>query len=341
MKNVMISLVIVNYNTKTFLKNCLSSIEREVGVSILPEIIVFDNNSSDGSQTFIRNNYPKVKLIESKQNLGFGGANNRAAKVARGEYLFFLNPDTKLDKHCLSRLLAFAKKLPNKDFILISKQMTYDDKHFLQLGLASDIFGFPNSAYDANGSRQIRHIFYADGAALFIPKRTFEKLGGFDEEMFMYQEDIDLSWKAHLMKIKLYPVSEAIVFHKAGAVSGGGISRGNSYKTTFFRRYYAERNLLRNLLKNYSWWNLLWVLPLNFFINLGEFALFLLLLQPKVASIYLKAYWWNIANIKSTLKKRRWIQKKRKVPDKNILRRMNKAPSKLYLLKRVGVPIIK
>jgi len=337
---ISISIIIVNYNTEQFLRACLASIRKQ-RIEEESEIIVFDNNSIDNSKKIIKNEYKEVRLIESKKNLGFAEANNRAAEIVAGKYIFFLNPDTKLDKNCLFILLNYAKKIKDKEFILIPKHVFYDKGKFLTLGSAADIFGYPNSAYSDDGKRQIRPIFYADGAAIFMPKNTFMKLGMFDEELFMFQEDIDLSWKAHLLGIKLYPVAGAVMFHKVGAVAGGGAIKGRKYKTNLFRRYLAERNLLRNLIKNYSLYNLIWIVPLNFLINLLEVALFLLLLKPKVSFIYLRAYWWNLLNIKSTLNKRAWIQKRRIVSDKKILSGMIKIPSKFYLLARVGIPKFK
>lgn len=329
----------MNYNARTFLRKCLNSIKMQQMKDDI-EVIIFDNNSTDDSKELIKKEYRKVKLIESERNLGFAEANNCATKIATEEYIFFLNPDTRLDKDCISILLNFAKRVKDEDFILIPKQVSYDKGKFLTLGLAADIFGYPNTAYSDNGKRQIRPIFYADGAAFFIPKKTFIKLGMLDEELFMFQEDIDLSWKAHLMGIKLYPVANAVVFHKVGAVAGGGLAEGKKYETNLYRRYLSERNLLRNMIKNYSFYNLIWILPLNFLINLLEIMLFLLLKKPKVSLCYLRAYGWNFRNIKSAFNKRVWIQNHRIVPDRKILNQMVKIPSKLYLLVRVGIPKI-
>lgn len=334
-----ISIIIVNYNSGSFLKKCIDSIKKQ-RIKANVEIVVFDNNSHDNSLKIVKNEYKDVRVIENKRNLGFAEGNNRAVKVATGEYVFFLNPDTKLERNCLKILLDYAKKVKNKDFILVPKQVSYDEGKFLTLGLAVDIFGYPNTAYISDGKKQIRPIFYADGAAIFIPKHTFVKLGMFDGDMFMYQEDIDLCWKAHLMDIKLYPVADAVVFHKVGAVAGGGLISGKKYETNLFRRYLSERNLLRNLLKNYSFYNLIWILPLNFLINCLEITLFLILMKPRVSLIYLKAWLWNISNFKSVVKKRRWIQARRVVPDKAIFSKMSRIPSKLFLLARVGVPTV-
>ncbi len=335
-----ISVIIVSYNTEKYLRACLSSLRIQSG-DIQTEVIIFDNHSQDGTIELVRREYPLVKLIAHSENLGFAKANNEAAKQATGKYLLFINPDTKLDPDCLKILLSAAKDQASQDFLLIPKQVTYETGDFLCLGLAADIFGYSNTAYATDGAKQIRPIFYADGAAFFLPRETFLKLGLFDEGFFMYQEDIDLSWKAHLMKMKLIPIPDAIVSHKVGAVAGGGLAKGRSYETNFFRRQQAERNLLCNLLKNYSGVNLLWILPLYLIFNFGEFVLFLLLLKPKTSTIYLKSYWWNVANLRQTLAKRSWIQKRREVPDREILAKMVKIPSKLFLLFRVGIPTVK
>lgn len=335
-----ISIIIVNFNAEPYLRPCLDSVINQGGENET-EIIVVDNHSQDESITILRREYPQVTLLENLANLGFAKACNQAARIAQGRYLFFLNPDTKLAPDCLKTLLHLAKDQTGQDFILIPQQVSYDGTRFVSQGLAVDIFGYPNTAYSPDGARLVRPIFYADGAALFLPTATFVKLGMFDENYFMYQEDIDLSWKAHLMQVPLIPVKEAIVHHKVGAIAGGGSEKEKSYTTSYLRRYQVEKNLLSNLIKNYSLPSLAWILPLYFFLNLLEFFLFLLLLKPKTSFVYPQAYWRNLKKLASILKKRKWIQKQRLVSDRAILAKMVKIPSKFFLLARAGIPKIK
>jgi GT2 family glycosyltransferase len=335
------SIVIVTYNSEKWIEKCLVSIRRAIEEIDDPiEVVVVDNSSTDRTREIIGVRFSWVKVIPLYENLGFGRANNLAVKEIMSKYLFFLNPDTFLEKMALYYLLKYAKNKERvtSNFILIPKLFTYDKKKFLGAGLAVDIFGYPLPAYNNSDFKKIRPIFYAEGAALFIPQKTFHLIGGFDEEMFMYQEDIDLAWKAHLLGIKLYVVDEAVVFHEVGASAGGGIKKGSRYTTTLFRRRLVERNIIRNLIKNYSWHTLIWVLPLNFFINFLEFFIFIIVGRPRAALIYPQAYWWNLVHLTSTLSKRRWIQGKRKIADGEIMKKMSKIPSKVYILKELGIP---
>lgn len=332
-----ISIIIVNYNAAQYLPACLDSVLAQTEPNLV-EILVFDNHSKDASLNLIRQKYPQVQLITSGENLGFAKGNNLAVNQARGHFLFFLNPDTKLAPQCLETLVNLAQSQTTKDFILLPKQVAYDSDRFLSCGLAADLFGNPNSAYSPDGEKQLRPIFYADGAAFFLPQDTFDKLGMFDENHFMYMEDIDLSWKAHLMRIPLMPVKEAAVHHQVGAVAGGGLAQKRGYTTNLFRRYYAERNLLYNLLKNYSWVSLTWILPGYLVINFATGLFFFLLAQPKVSLAYGRALWWNITHLNTIRKKRNWIQSRRIVTDREVRKLMTKIPSQLFLLARSGIP---
>jgi len=180
--------------------------------------------------------------------------------------------------------------------------------------------------------------FFCDGAAMFLPKRTFTKLGMFDDDLVMFNEDIDLSWKAHLLDIPLINAPEAIVYHFSGGSMRGGIRREKIYETTYFRRYMGERNAIRNILKNYSLVMLLWLLPLYVLINIGEMFVFFVFLKFRAALQYLKAWGWNILNIKSTLKKRLWIQKRRVVNDFRILANMYWGSGKLKAFVSIKIP---
>jgi len=218
---------------------------------------------------------------------------------------------------------------------MVPMQLGYDDKKFLNCGLGLDVFGFPiNEGTD-------KKFFYADGAAIFMYKKDFISLGMFDEGLFMIMEDIDLSWKARLLGVSLERVKNAVIYHKSGHAIGTGGRETDGFSTTLFRRYHGEKNIIRNELKNYSLLNLIWVLPINLLINLSETTLFLLLGKRELALVYVRAYIWNIKNIRDTLKKRSWIQSRRVVGDSSIINSMYKGSARLKLLLEAGVPRVK
>lgn len=323
-----ISVIVLNWNGKNWLKKCFDSLKNQTFRDF--EVILVDNASFDGSVEYIKKHFSWVKLIQHKENLGYAKANNNAVKNTLGKYLFFLNCDTWLDKNCLRNLWEQTER---KEGIFAPQQMSYDQKKFLSCGMGCDIFGYPGS------KREGRKPFYADGAALFVKKDLFNILGMFDEKTFFSYEDADLSWRALLLGYDIIPVPQAVVYHEIGATLTGGDIKDKGYSTAIWRRYLGERNNLRNILKNYHFLTLLWILPLYLSINLTEIILFLVTGRLKVIrDCYLKAWWYNIINFGDTWRWHRRIRSKRKVNDWQILKRMEWKVEKLAVFKRVGIP---
>lgn len=323
-----ISIIIVNYNGSRYLENCLKSLKESDFFGY--EIILVDNNSTDKSLELVEIKFPKIKIIKNKDNLGFSKANNQGASLALGDYLFFLNFDTKLHPKTLNYLV---KALDNDDNLGVAgcQTLTYDGKDFGQAGIGIDIFGFPLKVNNNN--------FYIEGSGLFIRKSLFEKLNGFDKKYFMFHEDIDLCWRARLLGYKIMAVKKAILYHAAGATTKGIIVSGR-YQTTFTRRYLCERNNLRTLLKNYSSKTLFFVLPVYLLINFFEISLFILIGNPRLSFCYFKSFNWNLKCFPDTLKQRESIQKTRIVSDDKILKNMYLGSAKLAAIRKLGLPFV-
>ena len=306
-----VSIIIVTYKSYDYLKSCLSSITGNY------EIIVYDNCPQKNN---IKKLFPKVKYISDPTNPGYAAANNNAAKIATGDYLFLLNPDTKILPSTIPSLLKTAK--PNQ--ISACQIQNYSGQKTHHCGIGVDIFGFPVN----NGK-----IFYAEGSALFISKNLFNKLGGFDNRYFMFHEDIDLCWRAWLSGAKVICQPQAKICHAIGSTSGGTTpSKKQPYRTTLLRRYYAERNNICTLLKNYQPFTLLFILPIYLLINLFE-----IIFLPKLFLYYLKAYAWNIINLPQTLR----LRQNRQISDFAIFKKMSFIPGKLINLLKLGLPKIK
>lgn len=321
----------MNFNCKNYLKKCLDSLSSQSCQDY--ELFIVDNASTDGSLEYLKTLDPNITIIANRKNLGYAKANNEAVKYVGGEYLFFLNCDTWLDKNCLKNLLRRVEK---NEGIFTPKQMSYDGRSFISCGLGCDIFGYPCSIH------RDKKLFYADGAALFIKKDLFVELGMFDERTFFSFEDIDLSWIALLQGYNVIPVQDAIVYHASGGTLKGGLIKGSKYITNIWRRYLGERNNLRNILKNYHLFTLFWILPLYLSINLAEMLLFSFIGKFKVVkNCYLKAWWYNILNFPDTWKQHREIQKKRKIGDWEIFKRMEWKIAKFQVLRKVGIPKFK
>lgn len=229
------SFVIINYKTKELTANCLESIIKNCQGDF--EMIVVDNNSSDGSVVFLQEKFgEKIKIITNQENVGFGRANNQAAKIARGTYLFFLNSDTLV-----------------KENILPPLQVCFDD---LQTGMAAPRLVLPDGSPQeyANGSLPsfFKSLFrlreknpkleWLSGAALVVKKDVFEKVGGFDEKYFMYFEDMDLGWQIKMAGFGAVLAEDAKVVHFGGkSLVEKGRRKKFYYESQdyFYRKYFG------------------------------------------------------------------------------------------------------
>jgi len=235
MDNTDVSVVIVNWNTEELLYKCIKSIKDNTS-EIRYEIIVIDNNSADGSTLMMKRKFPDCKLIESKENLGFGKGNNRAAKEASGKYILFLNPDTQLITNTLYSSVRFLET--HKEFGALGCKLIFPDhsiqyvcartfptplNQFCELAMLNRLF--PKSRlfssiemkyWDHTTSREIDCI---SGAYMMVRKAIINKLQGFDENIFMYADDVDLCYRIKQEGWKLYYLADEEIIHYAGVSS--------------------------------------------------------------------------------------------------------------------------
>ena len=330
-----ISIIILNWNGKEYLANCFDSISHQIFKDY--EVILVDNNSSDGSVDFTRRRFPWVNIVELEENKGFVGGNNIGAEKATSEYLFFLNNDTKLDPRCLETLLEHSEHHAEVG-ILGCRQYSYDGKHIIEESGAYDILGYP-----CRGIYSDNKTFYVYGASLFIKRELFSEIDGFDPKYFNKCEDIDLCWRARLLGYDVKCLPTAIIYHKWGAATFvEQIGKRKKYTATIFGGYLGERNSLRNVLKNYSFILLLFVLPARLLMNILEIAFFMLIGKFYVVKkVYIRGWWWNILNFRDTWSKRRKIQSTRKVSDLKIMKKMLFRYGKIDQFLQVGIPKVR
>lgn len=197
-----LSVVILNYNVRYFVEQCIRSVQTAIR-NIDAEIIVIDNNSPDDSCAMLRTLFPEITLIENKENVGFSKANNQAVAVAKGEYLCILNPDTAVSEETFSQCLSYASTVPNMgalgtylmdgtgNFLPESKRNVPTPKASLLklLGFVKKYYAYkvPNESAGK--------VAVLVGAYMFLKREIYNEVGGFDEDYFMYGEDIDLSYK--------------------------------------------------------------------------------------------------------------------------------------------------
>lgn len=236
-----ISIVIVNYNTKEFLRNCLRSIRESISSKISYEIIVVDNASTDGSPSAIlniKNKISNIKTILNNRNLGFSKANNQAIKVAqKSRYVLFLNPDTLIEKNSIEKMIRFMDE--NKDAgaatcKVVMPNGKIDDAthrgfptpwnafcHFVGLAKLfpkSKLFsGYTLSWLDLNMTHEIDVLA---GAFMLVRREAGKEIGWWDEDYFFYGEDIEFCYQLKQGGWKIYYVPQASILHYKG-VSGG------------------------------------------------------------------------------------------------------------------------
>ncbi|MGA2400204.1 MAG: glycosyltransferase family 2 protein [Syntrophobacteraceae bacterium] len=230
------SVCIANYNGIDLIGPCLDSVFAQ-DFSPPVEIIVHDDASSDESVAFIREHYPRVKLIAGMENVGFCISNNRMAAHASGEYLLLLNNDATLRPDALKTLHEFASRqeVPG---ILGLPQYDMRTGELLDVGNRLDLF--LNAIPNLNTKR--RNVAYIMGACLWIPRRLWQELGGFPEWFHTHTEDVFLCCSARLKGYPVLNLPDSGFDHLVGTSLGGGKLVGGRMRTTYRRRALAERN---------------------------------------------------------------------------------------------------
>ena len=229
-----LSIIIISYNTKKLLENCLGSIYKDLPKDF--EVIVVDNASEDGSVNLVENRFKDVHLILNKKNLGFAKANNQGIKKAKGEYVLLLNSDTETTVKNLQNLISFAESKPKAG--IISPQLNNPDKTIQQNGgglpWLLNVFAWqffldeipilthlftPYQREDLELYTKNNKTGWVSGAAMLIRKTCLDDLDGLDEKIFMYAEDVDICIRAQKAGWQTWVTAEAKVMH-IGHASG-------------------------------------------------------------------------------------------------------------------------
>ncbi|HBF87280.1 MAG TPA: glycosyl transferase family 2 [Bacteroidales bacterium] len=227
-----LSIVIVNYNVKHFIEQCLHSVQ--AGIKNIPsEVFVVDNNSVDGSCSMIKEKFSWVKLIENKKNVGFAVANNQAIKESIGKYVLLLNPDTLVEENTFEKIVSFMESTPDAGGLgvkMIDGKGNFlpESKRALPTPMVAfyKIFGlsklFPTSKTFSRyhlgflDKTKIHEVDVLSGAFMLLRKETLDKIGLLDETFFMYGEDIDLSYRITKAGYKNYYFPETTIIHYKG-----------------------------------------------------------------------------------------------------------------------------
>jgi O-antigen biosynthesis protein len=270
-----LSVIIVNYNVRHFLEQCLHSVQKAVQ-GIAAELTVIDNNSADGSVGYLQSRFPGVNFISNTENLGFAKACNQGVKKASGKYILFLNPDTIIPEDSIKKCISFLTAHPEAGALGIkmidgSGQFLKESKRSFPEPATSlyKLFGL-SRLFPRSKTFSKYHLGYLDenknsevdvlaGAFMIVKKEVLDKVGSFDEIFFMYGEDVDLSYRIQEAGYKNYYFAESQIIHFKGESTRKGsmnyVKMFYNAMSIFVRKHYGgSRAGLFNFLIHLAIW---------------------------------------------------------------------------------------
>ncbi len=309
-----VSVIVITYNGKHHLRECFESLEKQTYKDF--DAYLLDNASTDGSSDYVRKNFPWVKIIRFDKNYGFAEGYNRAIKMVDTEYVALLNDDTKVDPKWLEELVK-AIESDESTFAVGSKILFYDRPDTINhagakitiIGAGIDV-GFGEK--DSPKFNEPKFVGAVCGAAMLVRRKIFEELGGFDDDYFAYFEDLDLCWRAWLKGYKVMYVPTSVVYHKYGGSWGGRASPR--------RIYYAQKNRLMNIVKNFELRNVMKGLFVSICFDVIRMPMFLIRGEFSNVMAILRANIDFLKQLSKTLEKRRKVQEDRKLNDTELYR---------------------
>ncbi len=316
----LVSLITVNYNGLHYLKMLFASL-RQLTYSPV-EIILVDNASTDGSVEYTRRHFPEVKIVQNPENYMYARGNNEGIRVAQGEILCLINNDVEVDPGFLEPIVEAFQRDPQLAAAQ-PKILALDNREYFEYAGAAggflDRYGYPflrgrlffTTEKDEGQYDQPMHIFWASGAALFLRKSVLSQVGYLDEDFTLHMEEIDLCWRIHLHGYHIKCIPDSRIWHK-----GGGTLSAESPR----KLYWNYRNNIFLLFKNSGSVNLVRLLSVRPVLDalalLGEFIKG----NPGGALSIIRAYFWNLFHLSLLWRKRREVQKNRKVHESEIYR---------------------
>ena len=255
----LVSVVIVCYNSRRWLPKCFDSLQKQTFFH-QSEVILVDNASKDGTELLAREltaGWSNACVVQTGDNVGFGAANNCGVKVSQGRYVYFLNPDTWLEADCLEQFFTVAER--DNAGCASGLILEYeDDTEQARGSVGFDFCGYPVAPHGSHVPEQVCCV----NGFFFIRKDLYARLGGFDEKLFMYGEEMDLSWRIWISGEKIVPALAARVHHRgAASVNPEGGVKIVENRTSTQKRFLANRNGLLFVAKNCEHLLLLMLLP--------------------------------------------------------------------------------
>jgi hypothetical protein len=327
----LVSIIIVNWNGLQWLPDCFTSLYKQKYKNF--EIIFVDNASKDGSVAWVKKHYPKTTICINKSNLGFAGANNVGYRMVKGEYILFLNNDTRVKPDYISELL---KPFASDKMIggVQSKIYLMDDPTRLDsIGafLTPTGFLYHNNlgGKDKPALDKQIDLYTAKGASMMFRREVLKKVEVdgwiFDPVYFAYFEETDLCHRVWLAGYRIVYAYKAQIYHKMGATSVKLVSawvQFNSYK-----------NRINSYIKNFGALNLVLILPFHLLACHALAVAFLMRGNSSWSVAIERAIWWNVTHLGKTIQLRRFVQLRiRRIPDHEFFPVIMKKPSVGYFI---------
>lgn len=316
-----VSIIIVTFNNKELLSETLRSLLKQAYRNF--EIIVVDNNSTDGTSDLMKTAFPEILYIRSDKNLGFSGGNNLGLKHARGEYVALLNNDAVAQPAWLGTLVKTMNEVPDVG-ICASKMIAYGTEVIDSAGdgFSSNLKGFKrgeglsSSSYDEYG-----YVFGACAGAALYRRKMLDEIGFLDDDFFLIHEDTDFNLRAQIAGWKVLYVPDAVVYHKVRSTIG---------QMSDTAIYYTLRNSEYVRIKNIPWGLFIRCLPEFIFGTISEFVYFAV--KHRKLKCYLRAKIDVLKSLRKTLRKRKDIMKNvKRVDNKSLYSVMTPIWSKKFL----------
>lgn len=319
-ENGLVSIIIPVYNGKQHLRELIKSLINQTYKKI--EIIAVDNNSTDNSIEILEslNGENTIKIFLNKKNTGYCGGCNKGIENAHGEFLLFLSQDRIMNHDWIEKTTSEMNK--NKKIGCIVGKVERDGASSPEYGHSYDVYG----NVLINGSPDESKLFFGGGTVL-IRKKILDKIGGFDPEFFIYQEDVDICWRIRLLGNEIRIVKNAICQNKGGGISDTFYD-SEKYQIKFdtelinmpiYKFYFSQKNRIRTMLKNYSTKNVWRRIPVSITMIFLR-GIFMSIKNKNIAyfTAVFQGYFWNISHLSNTMKLRKEIQKNRIVDDDEI-----------------------
>jgi len=319
---------LVTFNGEKYLPFCLDSLKRQTFRNFC--LFVVDNNSQDGSVSFLRKHYPEAEIVQNKKNLGFSRAYNQIIHWTKSDYILCLNQDVILEPDFLEILVSFLDRHPQVgslsgkiyrwDFEKNQKTKIIDTVG-LKVFRNHRVIDEGQGKEDRGEYNQIKEIFGPSAAVALYRRKALEDIKVdneyFDEDFFAYKEDVDLAFRLRIAGWSSFFVPQAIAYHDRTTSQKGDIIKNRSLKSQF-ANYHSYRNHLLVILKNEFFSNLILCFPQIFWYEFKKFV-YLLIFERKT----LKGLVDILKLLPKVIKKRKIIKQKRKIKAKDLRKWFN------------------